>query len=143
MSMIRSVKPKTARSKRALAAREPQLVENEKTAIFVRGEKVSESVREAMKDLVSRLGGRPASSGCHCWKNFCIQSLMFSKYWSRLSTHSSSLIALISTKRTQSTPLTPTQQTESTRLNSLVVKMMHRCLSWVRTAKSDQMDYRL
>jgi len=46
-------KPKNARAKRALAAREPQLVENEKTAIFVRGEKVSESVRDAMKDLVS------------------------------------------------------------------------------------------
>lgn len=49
--MIRTIKPKNARAKRALAAREPQLVENEKTAIFVRGEKVSESVRDAMKDL--------------------------------------------------------------------------------------------
>lgn len=45
-------KPKNARSKRILDAREPQLVENEKTAIFVKGEKTSEPVRIAMKDLV-------------------------------------------------------------------------------------------
>jgi ribosome production factor 2 len=48
-------KPKNARSKRALEAREPQIVEKEKTAIFVRGEKTSEPVRIAMKDLVSCL----------------------------------------------------------------------------------------
>nr|XP_019049782.1 ribosome production factor 2 [Kwoniella bestiolae CBS 10118]OCF28712.1 ribosome production factor 2 [Kwoniella bestiolae CBS 10118] len=44
-------KPKNARVKRALAAREPQVVENEKTAIFVRGQSTSEIVRNVMKDL--------------------------------------------------------------------------------------------
>ncbi|KAI5455526.1 rRNA-binding ribosome biosynthesis protein rpf2 [Naganishia albida] len=51
MAMLRTIKPKNARSKRILDAREPQLVENEKTAIFVKGEKTSEPVRIAMKDL--------------------------------------------------------------------------------------------
>jgi hypothetical protein len=46
-------KPKNARVKRALEKREPQLVENEKTAIFVRGQSTSEKVRLAMKELVS------------------------------------------------------------------------------------------
>lgn len=46
-------KPKNARVKRALEAREPKLVENEKTAIFVKGQNTSERVRTAMKDLVS------------------------------------------------------------------------------------------
>ena len=48
-------KPKNARVKRALDKREPQAVENAKTAIFVRGNQTSENVRAAMKDLVSRL----------------------------------------------------------------------------------------
>ncbi|CAD6583973.1 MAG: rRNA-binding ribosome biosynthesis protein rpf2, partial [Tremellales sp. Tagirdzhanova-0007] len=51
MSMLRTVKPKNARTKRALEKREPQAVENDKTAIFVRGSQTSESVRMAMKDL--------------------------------------------------------------------------------------------
>ncbi|KAJ9110446.1 hypothetical protein QFC19_001572 [Naganishia cerealis] len=51
MAMLRTIKPKNARVKRALEAREPQIVEKEKTAIFVRGEKTSEPVRIAMKDL--------------------------------------------------------------------------------------------
>lgn len=38
--------------KRALEEREAKIVENEKTAIFVRGQNTSERVREAMKDLV-------------------------------------------------------------------------------------------
>jgi hypothetical protein len=46
-------KPKNARVKRALEKREPQVIENEKTAIFVRGQNTSEKVRIAMKDLVS------------------------------------------------------------------------------------------
>jgi hypothetical protein len=49
-------KPKNARVKRALDEREPKAVENEKTAIFVRGQNTSEKVRSAMKDLVSRSG---------------------------------------------------------------------------------------
>jgi len=48
-------KPKNARVKRALEKREPQVIENEKTAIFVRGQNTSEKVRIAMKDLVSFL----------------------------------------------------------------------------------------
>ncbi|BEI85070.1 hypothetical protein CcaverHIS002_0504710 [Cutaneotrichosporon cavernicola] len=51
MSMLRTVKPKNARVKRALEAREPKLVENEKTAIFVRGQNTSDRVRGAMVDL--------------------------------------------------------------------------------------------
>jgi ribosome production factor 2 len=39
--------------KRALEEREPKLVENEKTAIFVRGQNTSDRVRGAMGDLVS------------------------------------------------------------------------------------------
>ncbi|WWC91036.1 uncharacterized protein L201_005976 [Kwoniella dendrophila CBS 6074] len=51
MSMLRTIKPKNARVKRALAQREPQIVENEKTAIFVRGQATSDIVRNVMKDL--------------------------------------------------------------------------------------------
>ncbi|RXK35156.1 ribosome production factor 2 [Tremella mesenterica] len=51
MSMLRTVKPKNARVKRALEKREPQLIENEKTAIFVRGQNTSQRVRDCMKDL--------------------------------------------------------------------------------------------
>ncbi|WVN85052.1 uncharacterized protein L203_100194 [Cryptococcus depauperatus CBS 7841] len=51
MSMLRTIKPKNARVKRALGKREPQIVENEKTAIFVRGQNSSERVRSVMKDL--------------------------------------------------------------------------------------------
>lgn len=45
-------KPKNARVKRALDEREPKDVENEKTAIFVRGNQTSEKVKVVMKDLV-------------------------------------------------------------------------------------------
>ncbi|WVQ83080.1 hypothetical protein IAT38_005218 [Cryptococcus sp. DSM 104549] len=51
MSMLRTIKPKNARVKRALEKREPQIVENEKTALFVRGQTSSERVRNTMKDL--------------------------------------------------------------------------------------------
>lgn len=46
-------KPKNARVKRALEAREPKIVENEKTAIFVRGQNTSDRVRGVMQDMVS------------------------------------------------------------------------------------------
>lgn len=46
-------KPKTARSKRAMLAKEPKMKENAKTAIFVRGQNTSESVRMALSELVS------------------------------------------------------------------------------------------
>ena len=42
--------------------REPKLIENEKTAIFVKGQNTSEKVRIAMKDLVSQLGHRIGDS---------------------------------------------------------------------------------
>jgi hypothetical protein len=62
-----SSKPKNARVKRALEAREPKVVENEKSAIFVRGQNTSERVRDAMKDLVSMSeSGREMWSGCLC-----------------------------------------------------------------------------
>ncbi|ODN81668.1 hypothetical protein L202_02067 [Cryptococcus amylolentus CBS 6039] len=51
MSMLRTVKPKNARVKRALEKREPQVIENEKTAIFVRGQATSDMVRNTMKEL--------------------------------------------------------------------------------------------
>ncbi|KAL7421023.1 rRNA-binding ribosome biosynthesis protein rpf2 [Cryptotrichosporon argae] len=51
MSMLRTVKPKNARVKRALDERAPKVVEDEKTAIFVRGNNTSERVRVAMKEL--------------------------------------------------------------------------------------------
>lgn len=50
-STIRS-KPKNARSKRALKAREPKLKESAKTAIFVRGSSTSEPVKVALSELV-------------------------------------------------------------------------------------------
>ncbi|KAK4685238.1 ribosome production factor 2, partial [Tremellales sp. Uapishka_1] len=51
MSMLRTIKPKNARVKRALDKREPQAVENEKTCIFVKGNQTSEKVRTVMKDM--------------------------------------------------------------------------------------------
>ncbi|ORX39307.1 Brix domain-domain-containing protein [Kockovaella imperatae] len=51
MSMLRTIKPKNARVKRALEKREPQIEEGDKTAIFVRGNSTSERVRLAMQDL--------------------------------------------------------------------------------------------
>jgi ribosome production factor 2 len=47
-------KPKNARSKRALEAREPKEVEDPRTVIFVRGTHTGEVVNGVMKDLVSR-----------------------------------------------------------------------------------------
>lgn len=45
-------KPKNARSKRALKAREPKLKESAKNAIFVKGQSTSEAVKVALKELV-------------------------------------------------------------------------------------------
>ena len=45
-------KPKNARSKRALQAREPKEVEDPRTAIFVKGTHAGERVNAAMKELV-------------------------------------------------------------------------------------------
>jgi hypothetical protein len=48
-------KPKNARSKRALEAREPKEVEDPRTVIFVRGTHTGQVVNGAMKDLVRGL----------------------------------------------------------------------------------------
>ncbi|CAH7671516.1 Brix domain-containing protein [Phakopsora pachyrhizi] len=49
--MLRVVKPKNARSKRALSAREPKLVEGPKVSIFVKSSQTSEKVRLALTEL--------------------------------------------------------------------------------------------
>jgi len=46
-----SKKAKTQRSKRALADREPKLVENVKKSLLLKGPKVSEVVKQALKDM--------------------------------------------------------------------------------------------
>lgn len=51
MALRRIVKPKTKRAKRALEKREPKLVENDKTTMFIKGGQVSETVSQALKDL--------------------------------------------------------------------------------------------
>ncbi|KAK9760477.1 rRNA-binding ribosome biosynthesis protein rpf2 [Basidiobolus ranarum] len=51
--MLRAIKPKTARSKRAFEKREPKVVENTKTALFVRGSQTSQIVNDALNDLYS------------------------------------------------------------------------------------------
>lgn len=51
--MIRTVKPKNARSKRALEKREPKLVENTKSAIFVRGQSSSQALHDITVDLAA------------------------------------------------------------------------------------------
>ncbi|CAI8048707.1 Ribosome production factor 2 homolog, partial [Geodia barretti] len=45
------VKPKTQRAKRALETKAPKLVENTKSALFIRGGHTSETVTQALKDL--------------------------------------------------------------------------------------------
>ena len=49
--MLRTIKPKTARGKRALKAKEPKVVENVKTAMFLKSAKSSQQVNDIMKDL--------------------------------------------------------------------------------------------
>ncbi|SPO00915.1 probable RNA binding protein Rpf2 involved in ribosome biogenesis [Cephalotrichum gorgonifer] len=51
--MLRTVKPRNARSKRALENREPKAIENPKTALFLRGTTCSQVVQDAMTDLHS------------------------------------------------------------------------------------------
>jgi len=51
--MLRVVKPKNARSKRALVAREPKEVEDPRTVVFVRGTHTGEVVSGVMKDLMA------------------------------------------------------------------------------------------
>ncbi|KAI0028768.1 Brix-domain-containing protein [Vararia minispora EC-137] len=51
--MLRVVKPKNARSKRAMEAREPKEVEDARTCIFVRGTHVGELAGAAMKELMA------------------------------------------------------------------------------------------
>lgn len=51
--MLRVVKPKNARSKRALDAREPKEVEDTRTVIFVRGSHTGEVVGGVMKELMA------------------------------------------------------------------------------------------
>ena len=53
MSPFLNRRPKTQRGKRALGERAPKVVENTKTALFLRGGRTSELVTQAMKDLVS------------------------------------------------------------------------------------------
>ncbi|KAK0655749.1 Brix domain-containing protein [Cercophora newfieldiana] len=49
--MLRQIKPKTARSKRALEKRAPKAVENPKTALFLRGTTCSQVTQDALADL--------------------------------------------------------------------------------------------
>ncbi|KAH0498437.1 hypothetical protein TgHK011_005690 [Trichoderma gracile] len=49
--MLRQVKPRNARSKRALEKREPKVNENPKTCLFLRGNNCSQVVQDAMNDL--------------------------------------------------------------------------------------------
>ncbi|KAF1813662.1 Brix-domain-containing protein [Eremomyces bilateralis CBS 781.70] len=49
--MLKTVKPKTARSKRILEKKQPQLVENPKTTLFLRGQNASQVVQLALADL--------------------------------------------------------------------------------------------
>ncbi|KAF5309294.1 hypothetical protein D9611_014664 [Ephemerocybe angulata] len=51
--MLRVIKPKTARSKRALDAREPKEVEDPRTVIFVKGTHTGEVVNGVFKDLMA------------------------------------------------------------------------------------------
>ncbi|KAJ1920388.1 rRNA-binding ribosome biosynthesis protein rpf2 [Mycoemilia scoparia] len=51
--MLRVTKPRNARSKRAMKEREAKVVENPKTAIFIRGSQTSQAVLDAMRDLYS------------------------------------------------------------------------------------------
>ncbi|KAI0046846.1 Brix-domain-containing protein [Auriscalpium vulgare] len=51
--MLRVVKPKNARSKRALEAREPKEVEDPRTVVFVRGTHTGEVVNNVMKELMA------------------------------------------------------------------------------------------
>ncbi|KAK4128594.1 Brix-domain-containing protein [Parathielavia appendiculata] len=49
--MLRQIKPRNARSKRALEKRAPKAVENPKTALFLRGTSCSQITQDALGDL--------------------------------------------------------------------------------------------
>ncbi|KAF3769234.1 Brix-domain-containing protein [Cryphonectria parasitica EP155] len=49
--MLRQIKPRNARSKRALEKRAPRAVENPKTVLFLRGTTCSQVVQDALNDL--------------------------------------------------------------------------------------------
>ncbi|KAF8071946.1 Brix domain-containing protein [Lyophyllum atratum] len=51
--MLRTIKPKNARSKRALDARLPKEVEDARTAIFVKGTHTGETLNAVMRDLMA------------------------------------------------------------------------------------------
>ncbi|KAF9027530.1 Brix-domain-containing protein [Hymenopellis radicata] len=51
--MLRTVKPKNARSKRVMDSRMPKEIEDERTAIFVKGTHTGEVVNNVMKDLMA------------------------------------------------------------------------------------------
>ncbi|PPQ68284.1 hypothetical protein CVT24_005100 [Panaeolus cyanescens] len=51
--MLRTIKPKTARSKRALEARQPKEVEDARTAVFVKGTHTGELLNNVMKELMA------------------------------------------------------------------------------------------
>ncbi|KAF8428745.1 Brix domain-containing protein [Tirmania nivea] len=51
--MLRTVKPRNARSKRALEKREPKAIENPKKTLFLRGTSASELVQTALNDIHS------------------------------------------------------------------------------------------
>lgn len=48
-------KPKTKRSKRFLESRAPKLVEDVKTAMIMKGGNTSQTITQALKDIVSYL----------------------------------------------------------------------------------------
>ncbi|TAQ83590.1 hypothetical protein B7494_g8081 [Chlorociboria aeruginascens] len=51
--MLRQIKPRNARSKRALDKKAPKAIENPKTALFLRGTSCSQITQDAMTDLYS------------------------------------------------------------------------------------------
>ncbi|KAI1386749.1 Brix-domain-containing protein [Hypoxylon trugodes] len=51
--MLRQIKPRNARSKRALEKKAPKVVENPKTALFLRGTSCSQVIQDALTDLYS------------------------------------------------------------------------------------------
>ncbi|KAI1379616.1 Brix-domain-containing protein [Hypoxylon crocopeplum] len=51
--MLRQIKPRNARSKRAIEKKAPKVVENPKTALFLRGTTCSQVVQDALTDLYS------------------------------------------------------------------------------------------
>ncbi|KAF5327206.1 hypothetical protein D9619_004569 [Psilocybe cf. subviscida] len=51
--MLRTIKPKNARSKRALDARQPKEIEDPRTAIFVKGTHTGEVLNNVMRELMA------------------------------------------------------------------------------------------